>query len=157
MCVDQVCAIWTFWRMRCRVAARNFGKVMMRNLMCACMSVLGLAGAAYAQPAPTMDPRVIDDSCSTRWPAGPDGDGVWTVGMAVRVGNDGRLLEARLLRGSGVAALDAASLATLKSCKLRPGQVDGQAVEAWTEINKMYTRDAGQTRVDKAPRPERHD
>ena len=129
----------------------------MRGRLSVLVGVSVLAGQAMAQPVATMDPRPLGASCSTPWPEAPAADGAWTVGMAVRVGADGRLLEVRLLRSSGSAALDEGSLAALKSCQFRPGQVEGKPVEAWTEISKLFTREAGQWRVADAPRPERHD
>lgn len=122
-------------------------------------SLLAGAQAQTSTPAgfPTMDPRIVEGSCPPPWPEGFEHDGVWTVGMAFLVSAEGALLDARLLRSSGSRELDEASLAALKRCQFRAGVVGGKAVEAWTEVNKMYMRNLGHSRVEDMRRRERHD
>lgn len=65
-----------------------------------------------------------------------------TVTVEVRVGLDGRVQEARVLRSSGFARLDAAALEEARRMwRLRPATVEDAAVEAWYAVRVSFRLD----------------
>ncbi len=101
-----------------------------------------------------MDPRIVDGSCTPSWPDGFAAQGSWTLGIAFLVGTQGQLLDARIIRSSGSASLDDTALRDLKRCTFAPAWIGGKPVEAWSEINRRYTRSAERDFIEHAPRRE---
>ncbi|MCU0760641.1 MAG: energy transducer TonB [Steroidobacteraceae bacterium] len=65
-----------------------------------------------------------------------------TVTLELRVGRDGRVLDARVLRSSGYPRLDAAAIAESRhTWRLRPAREDGRAVEASYTVRVSFRLD----------------
>jgi protein TonB len=65
-----------------------------------------------------------------------------TVTLELRVGRDGRVLEARVLRSSGFPRLDAAAIAEARrTWRLRPASEDGRAVEGSYSVRVSFRLD----------------
>jgi hypothetical protein len=82
-------------------------------------------------------------------PRGRRGDAQQDLSVLVRVAEDGRVLDSRLLVGTGSADRDAALLHCLLTlAKLTPLRIEGHAVTAW---QRLYPLDA--TNTPSARRP----
>lgn len=62
-----------------------------------------------------------------------------TVMLALLVGSDGRVSEARVQSSSGSRELDKAAIAALSSCTFRPAMNGGVAEPGWAQIAYVWT------------------
>lgn len=106
---------------------------------------LGLCAqtAAMAQASDDDDasvPRARADTCpQPDYPAESEAAGEsGTVMLALRIGADGRVGEARVEESSGFARLDEAALAALRQCRFEPARANGKPVEAWSRLKYTY-------------------
>jgi protein TonB len=84
-------------------------------------------------------PRMNNPDCATpeyraKWQKDEE-QGI--VKLAVLVGADGYVREAKVTESSGYRSLDKASIKALGKCKYQPGLKEGTAVDTWTKI--QYT------------------
>lgn len=63
------------------------------------------------------------------------------VTLAMLIGTDGRVLEAKVERSSGFKALDKAAKLGLSLCKFKPASTDGIAEKSWTKIQYAWKID----------------
>ncbi len=124
-----------------------------RGLVASGILLLAYPWPAAASPL-AMDPRVIEASCTAAWPDGFAENGQWTLSLAFHVSAQGELLETRVIRSSGSAALDKSGMDYLKRCHFTPASTGGKFVAAWSEITRLYTRSSDHARIDNAPRRE---
>ncbi|MES2069261.1 MAG: TonB family protein [Pseudomonadota bacterium] len=98
-----------------------------------------------AEPAakaagPVVVPAVVNfdtPGCRPEWPRSSiRNDETGTVGLAVLIGPDGSVADARIERSSGFRNLDNAVKAQLLSgsCKNKPGTVDGKPQQLWIKV-----------------------
>lgn len=64
-----------------------------------------------------------------------------TVTLAMLVGVDGRVIDAKVDKTSGYKELDLAAREGLSLCKFKPGTIDGVAQQLWTKIQYQWTID----------------
>ncbi|OFA05522.1 TonB family protein [Duganella sp. HH101] len=64
-----------------------------------------------------------------------------TVTLAFLIGTDGNVADAKITRSSGFPLLDDAAVAGLRSCRFKPGMVDGKPVSAWQQMQYVWTLD----------------
>ncbi len=57
-----------------------------------------------------------------------------TVSLAMLIGIDGRVVDAKVEKSSGYQDLDKAARLGLSLCKFKPGSIDGVPQQAWTKI-----------------------
>lgn len=107
----------------------------------------GTGTVPVAEPAPHAPVRVapvVDAKACTR-PEYPknalrNGD-TGTVTLALLIGTDGRVAEAKVEKSSGSRELDRAALAGLSLCRFQPGSVDGVAYRSWTQMQYVWSLD----------------
>lgn len=94
-----------------------------------------------AKPAgPVVVPAVVNfdtPGCRPEWPRSSiRNDETGTVGLAVLIGPDGSVADARVEKSSGFRNLDNAVKAQLLSgsCKNKPGTVDGKPQQLWIKV-----------------------
>ena len=63
------------------------------------------------------------------------------VTLAMLIGIDGRVLEAKVEKSSGFKALDKAAQLSLSLCKFKPASTDGIAEKSWTKIQYVWKID----------------
>jgi TonB family protein len=68
-----------------------------------------------------------------------------TVDLRFLVAADGKVKEAKVTSSSGHADLDEAALSALEKCLFKPGTVDGQAQESWTNVKYVWTLEPAAT------------
>ena len=61
-----------------------------------------------------------------------------TVKLAVLVGADGRVQDAKVIESSGYAALDHASLRAGTNCKFEPAAKDNNTAAVWTKVQYKW-------------------
>ncbi|MDM5178837.1 TonB family protein [Massilia sp. DJPM01] len=64
-----------------------------------------------------------------------------TVSLALLVGVDGKVSDARVDKSSGSRELDKAAVAALSMCKFKPATTNGVAEPAWAQIAYVWTLD----------------
>ncbi|NHZ77788.1 TonB family protein [Massilia sp. CCM 8695] len=64
-----------------------------------------------------------------------------TVNLALLVGVDGKVSDARVDKSSGSRELDKAAVAALSMCKFKPATTNGVAEPAWAQIAYVWTLD----------------
>ena len=64
-----------------------------------------------------------------------------TVNLALLIGTDGRVSEAKIQRSSGFRELDRAAVAALSMCKFKPASTNGVAEPAWGQIAYVWRLD----------------
>ncbi|RSZ55814.1 energy transducer TonB [Massilia atriviolacea] len=100
-----------------------------------------------AVPRPAAEKRtavLADASACVKpdYPARAARDGATgTVNLALLVGVDGKVSDARVDKSSGSRDLDKAALAALSLCKFKPATVGGVAEPAWAQIAYVWTLD----------------
>ncbi|MFZ6845905.1 energy transducer TonB [Undibacterium sp. RuTC16W] len=62
-----------------------------------------------------------------------------TVTLALLVGIDGRVVDARVEQSSGYKELDQAARAGLSLCKFKPASLNGQAQKSWSKIQYVWS------------------
>lgn len=62
-----------------------------------------------------------------------------TVTMALLVGADSHVKKSRIIRSSGHPDLDDAAVNGLSRCRFAPGKVDGKPVDAWMQVQYVWT------------------
>ena len=63
------------------------------------------------------------------------------VTLAMLIGTDGRVIDSRVEKSSGVRDLDKAAQQGLSLCKFKPGSIDGVAQQSWTTIQYAWKLD----------------
>lgn len=98
------------------------------------------AMAADALPEGASAPRARVDTCpQPDYPPASEAAGeAGTVVLALRIGSDGRVGDARVDSSSGFERLDAAALAALRQCRFDPARADGKAIEAWANLKYTF-------------------
>jgi len=61
-----------------------------------------------------------------------------TVQLALLIGVDGRVAQAKVEKSSGFKDLDNAALTALSLCKFKPATVDGKPEEAWAKLAYIW-------------------
>jgi protein TonB len=64
-----------------------------------------------------------------------------TVSLALLIGVDGRVSEAKVKQSSGFKELDRAAVAALSMCKFKPATTNGVAEPAWGQIAYVWSLD----------------
>lgn len=103
-----------------------------------------LQASATANPAPTgMRTAVMAGGCATpAYPAQAARNGeTGTVLLALLIGADGKVSDARVTKSSGSAVLDKAARSALSLCKFLPATVDGVATSGWSAISYVWKLD----------------
>jgi periplasmic protein TonB len=99
--------------------------------------------AAVEGPAKAvgMNTAVLADGCDTpAYPTSAARNGEsGTVVLALLVGADGRVRDARVDKSSGYRDLDKAARAALSLCKFKPAMVNGEATAGWSAISYVWT------------------
>lgn len=103
----------------------------------AALSILLLSGVAGAAENVS---RLENADCNvpayrTAW---QDDDVQGTVKLAVLVGTDGRVLDAKVLESSGYTALDKASLRAGTTCKFEPAVKDNNSAAVWAKVQYKW-------------------
>ena len=62
-----------------------------------------------------------------------------TVSLALLIGTDGRVAEAKVRRSSGHKELDRAAVSALSMCKFKPAMTNGVAEPAWGQIAYVWS------------------
>ncbi|MFZ6674818.1 energy transducer TonB [Undibacterium sp. Xuan67W] len=62
-----------------------------------------------------------------------------TVTLALLIGIDGRVVDARIEQSSGYKELDQAAVAGLSLCKFKPATLNGQAQKSWSKIQYVWS------------------
>lgn len=98
-----------------------------------------------ARPAVEKRTAVLADASACvkpDYPARAARDGATgTVNLALLVGVDGKVTDARVDKSSGSRDLDKAAVAALSLCKFKPATVGGVAEPAWAQIAYVWTLD----------------
>jgi periplasmic protein TonB len=101
--------------------------------------------AAYTpprQPAkPVHVPAVVDASACAKpeYPRNAARNGeTGTVILSMLIGQDGRVMDSKVLQSSGSRELDKAAQQGLTLCKFKPGTIDGVAQQSWTQIQYAW-------------------
>ncbi len=101
--------------------------------------------AAYTppkQPAkPVHIPAVVDASACAKpeYPRNAARNGeTGTVILSMLIGQDGRVMDSKVLQSSGSRELDKAAQQGLTLCKFKPGTIDGVAQQSWTQIQYAW-------------------
>lgn len=99
-----------------------------------------LMAVVAGQAAAADRPRIDKSSCST-----PDYPVAWqsqdqqgAVKLALLVGSDGTVQEAKVVESSGYATLDKASLKAGVKCKFTPASKDGASTAEWTKVQYSW-------------------
>ena len=116
----------------------------MMRLSLFCMALLTLVGCVQSPSsrtaaAPAQPQQPGQDCAPPVYPAEAlqaRMSGVST--MALLVGSNGAVREARLLKSSGHAILDQAAQAALRLCRFTPALKDGQPVAAWQPVQYAW-------------------
>lgn len=110
-------------------------------LVVATASILSLP--AFAANATESGARLKSVNCS-----GPNYPKSWiedevqgTVSLAVLVGEDGSVKEAKLLESSGYRVLDKASLRASSTCKFGAASNYGDSASGWTNLQFKWVTD----------------
>jgi protein TonB len=104
-------------------------------------------GVSPPVPVPAIAKRtavLADASACVKpdYPARAARDGLTgTVNLALLVGVDGKVSDARVDKSSGSRELDKAAVAALSLCKFKPATVGGVAEPAWAQIAYVWTLD----------------
>lgn len=64
-----------------------------------------------------------------------------TVTLAMQIGTDGRVLDARVEKSSGYKTLDKAAIAGLSLCSFKPANTDGIPEKSWTKLQYAWKID----------------
>jgi TonB family protein len=64
-----------------------------------------------------------------------------TVTMSFLIAQDGSVQQSRVTKSSGYPILDLAALESIQRCKFKPGKLAGQPVEAWQQVQYVWTLD----------------
>lgn len=100
---------------------------------------------AVVRPAAEKRTAVLADASACvkpDYPARAARDGATgTVNLALLVGVDGKVSDARVDKSSGSRDLDKAAVAALSLCKFKPATVGGVAEPAWAQIAYVWTLD----------------
>ena len=100
---------------------------------------------AATRPAAEKRTAVLADASACvkpDYPARAARDGATgTVNLALLVGVDGRVTDARVDKSSGSRDLDKAAVAALSLCKFKPATVGGVPEPAWAQIAYVWTLD----------------
>lgn len=64
-----------------------------------------------------------------------------TVGLALLIGVNGKVTDAKIERSSGFKELDNAAVAALSMCKFRPATTDGVPEPAWSKMAYVWSLD----------------
>lgn len=114
------------------------------GLVAACLSMLAHATSLHALETATVDVRPpIANFNSCEKPHYPAQDlaalheGAVTLGFEVDTG--GRVVASRITKSSGYASLDTAALDAIRLCSFKPGTRNGQAVQARTHVQYVWT------------------
>lgn len=62
-----------------------------------------------------------------------------TVNLAMLIGVDGKVLEAKVEKTSGSKALDRAAISGLSLCKFSAGSIDGVPEKSWAKLQYVWT------------------
>lgn len=104
-----------------------------------------VAPPAAVRPAVEKRTAVLADASACvkpDYPARAARDGATgTVNLALLVGVDGKVTDARVDKSSGSRDLDRAAVAALSLCKFKPATVGGVAEPAWAQIAYVWTLD----------------
>lgn len=104
-----------------------------------------VAPPAVVRPAAEKRTAVLADASACvkpDYPARAARDGATgTVNLALLVGVDGKVSDARVDKSSGSRDLDKAAVAALSLCKFKPATVGGVAEPAWAQIAYVWTLD----------------
>ncbi|CUI06723.1 energy transducer TonB [Massilia antarctica] len=100
---------------------------------------------AVVQPAKQTRTAVLADASACVKPEYParaarNGD-TGTVNLALLVGVDGKVSDARVDKSSGSSDLDKAAVAALSMCKFKPATTNGVAEPGWARIAYVWTLD----------------
>jgi protein TonB len=117
------------------------------GLLAACASTPQTSPATTAQASPAATAsgfqRALIDFNSCAKPEYPRDDlrasHTGRVKLGFLVGTDGAVLDARIEQSSGYQGLDVTAQAVLSKCRFRPARLDGQPVQAWTEVVYVWS------------------
>jgi protein TonB len=102
----------------------------------------GTGKPAVAPAAPARVAAVVDSSACAKpdYPKNAlrNGD-TGTVTLALLVGTDGRVADARVEKSSGFRELDRAAQVGLGLCKFKPGTLDGVPYQSWTKMQYVWS------------------
>jgi protein TonB len=91
--------------------------------------------------APVVVPAVILASACEKpaYPRNAERNGEsGTVKLALLVGSNGRVVDSRVEKSSGVRELDQAARQGLSLCQFKPGTIDGVAQQTWTHMEYAW-------------------
>ena len=104
--------------------------------------VSGPSAPAVAKPVhigPRADAR---DCIRPDYPAQSARNGnTGTVSLALLIGTDGKVSDAKVERSSGFKDLDRAAVAALSMCKFKPATTDGVPEPAWSKMAYVWSLD----------------
>lgn len=120
------------------------------------LRVAALSLCALALPAGAAEPsRPMADLSSCSKPAWPRDalrhEQQGKVTLSFLVGADGAVKESRLVESSGFPLLDIAAQEGLAKCRFAPGRLDGKPVEAWAQLQYVWTLTGGRTDPRRRP------
>lgn len=113
----------------------------MRSLPVFVLSLLFAVSAQAAPPRHIAQPDLATCAMPVYPPEAKANQEEGTTTLAILVGKDGMVHDARVTKSSGHARLDAAALTALKTCHYSVATVDGQPVEIWSPIAYVWTMD----------------
>jgi protein TonB len=96
-----------------------------------------------AQPQTGMRTAVLAEGCATPAypPAAARAGETGTVLLALLIGSDGKVSDARVQKSSGSALLDKAARSALSLCRFKPATADGVATAGWSAISYVWKLD----------------
>lgn len=99
------------------------------------VAIASLSLTAFANAAePTARPKAVNCSIPNYPKAWIDDDLQGTVRLAVLVGADGSVKEAKVVESSGRRAMDKASLRASSTCKFGSTSKDSDSASRWTSM-----------------------
>lgn len=71
--------------------------------------------------------------------------------LALLIGADGTVQEAKIVKSSGHADLDNAARSGMAQCTFKPGTVDGVPTAAWQMVSYIWSQDGAPAPVSTSP------
>jgi TonB family protein len=107
------------------------------------LAALVLVSIPFSPYAMAAAPVPVFSSCvKPVWPKEALRNGYQgTVTMSFLITKEGTVQHSRIVKSSGYPSLDVAAQEGIRTCKFKPGTVDGEPAEAWQQMQYVWTLD----------------
>lgn len=103
------------------------------------MTLVALSGLAAMAGAAEVPATFDAKNCRVDYPkASLLNEEEGTVSMALLVGSDGTVNEAKIEKSSGFKSLDKAAIKGVSACKFKPGSKDGALAQTWAKVDYSW-------------------